>query len=100
MNEEQKEEFLKSICSIADWVKTPDDLLKYCIHIKYRFQQALEKIDFYQKKSKLSDDEIHELQDLHSACDDAYASRGPLMSFEEGLKQMVPIKAAEEAMKE
>lgn len=39
LSNEQKEEFLKSIYSIPDWVESTEDLFKYSMHLMYRLIQ-------------------------------------------------------------
>lgn len=64
-----KEEFLAAIHQIPYWVKGGDDLLKFCKHIQYRLFQAQDVLHWYHMNAKISDDQIHEVNEIHRKYD-------------------------------
>lgn len=74
MSEFNKEEFLEEIHSFASWVKTGDDLMKYCRHIKYRMLQGQAIERWYQKNFKLTDEQCYELNKLVCEFDHSYGN--------------------------
>ena len=62
-----KEEFLIEIHTIPSWVKSGDDLMKFCKHLHYRLIQAKSVNSWYEKNIELTEE--GELELLNIICD-------------------------------
>lgn len=66
------EEFLREIHTVPSWVKNGDDLLKFCRHIMYRLLKEKAVNIWYQKNTKLEDDQYLQVLKIQIAYDDVY----------------------------
>lgn len=67
MSDFDKEQFLEEIHSFGSWVKSGDDLMKYCRHIKYRMLQSQAVDKWYQDNIKLTEEQHGQISKI--VCD-------------------------------
>ena len=71
-NKFDKEEFLKTIHIIPNWVKNGDDLLKFCIYLHYRLLQQKAINDWYQKNVVINDEQDYAINQIYCDHDQTY----------------------------
>jgi hypothetical protein len=72
MEEFDKEQFLKDIKFIPNWVKNPEDMKTFCAHLQYRLKQKTEVLWWIFNNVKMEEPTQGILDEIFKKYDDAY----------------------------
>jgi hypothetical protein len=87
-----KDQFLKEVNGFPSWIKTPDDLMNYCRHLKYRLFQKTHCFSHLTFSLEIPGDIACQNYDLANQYDKAFLDSGELQTFHEAFENQKCVR--------